>query len=299
MNEDTNKGTIDAAQDFSESWLTLREPADHDARNLTLTDQLANWAASFDTLNIVELGAGTGSNLRYLMPRLGHQQHWVLIDNDAALLDHLPRILQPWAEKNGARVKTGNDEFLIEHESFSATVKSQVVNLASQLDQLPMHNVNLLTASALLDLTSESWLDRLAMLCENHACACLFALNYNGKIQWQPELDTDFKVTELLNRHQLHDKGFGNALGPVAGHHFAKTLNLLGRQVETGDSDWAVNNQSPALQHAIIDGWAPAAMEQDDTARKMIDQWRSTRSKFIEKGVSGLTVGHVDVLSLP
>src|SRR5688572_21055501 len=71
---------------FSADWLSRREPADHRARDSGLLDRLAAWAASRDSLSIVDLGCGTGSNARAVMPQLSATQHWRLIDYDPALL---------------------------------------------------------------------------------------------------------------------------------------------------------------------------------------------------------------------
>lgn len=294
----SNDNTDNAAQGFSEQWLTLREPADHAARSRRLSKTLADWSTQHDSMNIVELGAGTGSNLRYLMPMLGKNQQWVLVDNDPDLLNHLPEILQPWADEQNAHLTVKNNVLRIEHENYSATVKIQLLNLALQLNELPMKDVHLLTASALLDLTSAAWLDQIAGLVAEHHCSCLFALNYSGNIHWQPELDSDDTIKTLLNLHQLKNKGFGNALGPEAGNYFASALLQLGRNCETDDSDWTINAQSQALQHAIVDGWAPAALDQDDNYSELIERWHSRRREIIQQAQSSLTVGHVDVLSL-
>jgi len=294
----SNDHTDNSAQGFSEQWLTLREPADHAARSDRLSKILAEWSTQHDSLNIVELGAGTGSNLRYLMPMLGKNQQWVLVDNDPALLNHLPEILQPWADEQHAKLTVENNKLQIDHENYSATVKIQLLNLALQLSELPMKDVHLLTASALLDLTSATWLDQIAGLVAKHHCSCLFALNYNGNIHWQPELDGDDTIKTLLNLHQLKNKGFGNALGPEAGNYLVSALQQLGRNSETDDSDWSISAQSHALQQAIVDGWAPAAMDQDNNYSELIQHWHSRRREIIRQGQSSLTVGHVDVLSL-
>lgn len=284
---------------FSESWLTLREPADHKARSPELNQNLTRWSRQHEAIQIVELGSGTGSNLRFLSPLLGHNQQWRLIDNDASLLNHLPTLLKPWADQHKANLSSEQGTLVIKHDAFSARVSTEVIDLANELEQLSLEGVDLLTASALLDLTSESWLNVLANRVVESACACLFVLNYNGTIQWQPALPSDAEVTELLNQHQLGDKGFGPALGPGAGLHIAHMLEKSGRHVQVSDSDWQLDNTTGSLQQAIIDGWAPAAKEQDSTLSTMIDQWHKLRQQNIEKRLSQLRVGHVDVLSLP
>ncbi len=294
--ENTNTG-------FSESWLSLREPADHAARDTALITQLIQWRNRQQDIHITELGAGTGSNLRFLLPKFGHNQHWLLVDYDATLLEHLPRILKPWTDKQNAQLLISDDHLRIEHEAFSAVVEWQVIDLSTDLEKLQLQRIDLLLGSALLDLTSASWLDSLAQLCTKKQCACLFALNYDGRVKWNPELESDKRITQLLNTHQLNDKGFGPALGPKAGMHFANRLEEFGRQVLTLRSDWQISSttlkHSADLQLAIVDGWAPAAIEQSAPEKTLIRQWQSDRRQYIEKNVSELMVGHLEVLSLP
>jgi hypothetical protein len=294
----TNTEHSDEHDGFSESWLTLREPADHAARSMALTDQLVATLAMYKTKCIVELGAGTGSNLRFLMPLLGHEQHWLLVDNDARLLEHLPRILQPWVSIQNASLTQTETGLHVTHANFSATINTQIVNLATHLHTVDLQDVNLVTASALLDLTSAPWLDALAKAINEHQCCGLFALNYNGDVTWNPQLQNDDTVTSLLNEHQLKDKGFGAALGPSAGDYFAKKLSQLGHNVMVEPSNWDVQASSDALQRAIIDGWAPAAIEQDGSMKEIILQWHSARADAIQQGLSHLHIGHVDVLCL-
>ena len=56
---------------FSDDWLSLREPADHRSRNMALEAELARQLIDVEEQRIVDLGAGSGSNLRALAPRLG------------------------------------------------------------------------------------------------------------------------------------------------------------------------------------------------------------------------------------
>ncbi|MFK8083302.1 MAG: hypothetical protein AB8B97_23740 [Granulosicoccus sp.] len=299
MSKDTHNDPDGSANGFSESWLALREPADHLARDTALGDSLSFWFKQQAAQNIVEMGAGTGSNLRYLMPKLGQDQRWLLLDNDAVLFDRLPEILRSWAGTHNVHFSCVDDLIRLEHADFSATVVRKVVNLASQLDEVSLDNVQLITASALLDLTSAQWLSTLAKKIYSSECACLFALNYDGKIRWRPEIDADGTISKLLNEHQLNDKGFGTAKGPDAGKYFAQALTQLGRRVAIGQSDWVIQPQSDQLQLAIIDGWAPAAREQADKADDLISAWHTERKLSINQQNSTLVVGHIDILSLP
>ena len=61
---------------FTGEWLALREPADIAARSQELTSFVRDALESRARLEIVDLGSGTGSNVRYLAPRLPSPQHW-------------------------------------------------------------------------------------------------------------------------------------------------------------------------------------------------------------------------------
>src|SRR5262245_34965818 len=71
-------------------WLALRERFDHAARSGVLTRAVADHLPRGRPIRVVDLGTGTGSNVRYLAPRLERRQEWLLVDGDAAVLQHLP-----------------------------------------------------------------------------------------------------------------------------------------------------------------------------------------------------------------
>ena len=59
---------------FSAQWLDLREPVDHRSRNVELGHRLARHFEGWRPITIVDLGCGTGSNLRATAPLLGPDQ---------------------------------------------------------------------------------------------------------------------------------------------------------------------------------------------------------------------------------
>src|SRR3954447_10998644 len=72
----------------SPEWLLLREPADAAARSAELAPRLGPHLATADRLRIPPpRGGGRGAMGRWLAPRLPGQQHWVVHDQDAGLLE--------------------------------------------------------------------------------------------------------------------------------------------------------------------------------------------------------------------
>ena len=62
---------------FENSWLYQREKIDHSSKNLKIIDKI-NSTIKIKTLNVLDLGTGTGSNFRFLSKKsnikinLGH-----------------------------------------------------------------------------------------------------------------------------------------------------------------------------------------------------------------------------------
>jgi SAM-dependent methyltransferase len=250
---------------FTAGWLALREPADVAARSATLTASSAP-----RTNRVVDLASGTGANIRYLAPRFPGVRRWLAVDRD-------PQLLAAAAWPAGANV---------------AILQ---LDLARALDELPLENGGLVTASALLDLVSESWLRRLAARCAEAEVDVLFALTYDGRIEWSPADAGDERVRELLNRHQLRDKGFGPALGPGASGKALATFDALGYAMRAEQSDWDLGPESRALQMALVDGWASAASEIAPGEGEALREWAKRRHAHVAAGRSRLRVGHLDL----
>ena len=83
---------------FAPEWLTLREGADHRARNAGLLAALGKHFSTRDAVTVVDLGAGLGSNLRATAPALPARQHWVLVDHDPVLLAGACDAIASWAD---------------------------------------------------------------------------------------------------------------------------------------------------------------------------------------------------------
>ena len=87
---------------FSAAWLALREPADHRARNAAVRDSAIAHLAGKAAPRLVDLGCGSGSNLRALAPHLPSGQIWRLVDADPLLLQAARQALTLWADRTEA-----------------------------------------------------------------------------------------------------------------------------------------------------------------------------------------------------
>ncbi|MCB9942265.1 MAG: class I SAM-dependent methyltransferase [Geminicoccaceae bacterium] len=262
---------------FSSDWLGLREPFDHAARSDRLTGMLTRWADGREGLVIADMGSGTGSNFRAIEPVLPPGQHWYLLENDPALIEAGRSTLPA----------TGRSSCLY-----------VAADLSSSLEDIVPASVDIVTCSALLDLVSMTWLERLVRLVIGRKAALLAVLTYDDRIRWRPGDLHDTAMRDLFNRHQRTDKGFGPALGGSAAGELETMLKGKG-QLSTEPSPWVFRPGDRSIQQALLDGFVAAARELDDCDKEEALAWRNQRRTQIDRGRSHLTVGHIDLLFLP
>ncbi|MEO0752418.1 MAG: class I SAM-dependent methyltransferase [Pseudomonadota bacterium] len=248
---------------FSADWLALREPADGAARDAGLLARAAEAAGPAPV--ILDLGCGTGSTTRAMADVLPQGARWRLLDGDAALLER------------------ARDSVSVEAEF----VQQDLLDVAA----LPLEHVTLVTASALLDLVSETWVRALAERLEVPFYA---ALSYDGAMAWAPQNASDPEVESFFNRHQRRDKGLGRALGPDAGPRAAAVFEAAGFEVALAQSPWDLGPEMAPLQTLLNDGIATAAQE---AGMPDAPKWADARRKTADQGRT--RVGHVDLLALP
>jgi len=283
---------------FSADWLALREPFDATARAALLVDELARRLVPGSTeapLEIVDLGAGAGSNLRYLAPRLRGAQRWRLVDHDAALLAAALATTHAWAQARGAQCSASGSTLTLRGADLDCEITCEQRDLRD-IALLPLPTGGVVTAAALLDLVSAQWLEQLAAKCRTAHTSVCFALTYDGRTTCGPPDPEDAVVLELFNRHQRGDKSFGPALGPHAASAAIAALERNGFSVITATSDWRIREHDKAIQQALFEGWCHAAAELAPERGLELEAWHARRGQHVRSGVSTLTVGHVDLV---
>lgn len=276
---------------FSVDWLTLREPYDSAARAAAWP--ALGWPAAVTAapLAVTDLACGTGANLRFLAPRLGNRQRWLLLDHDPALLAAVPQRLHAWAQEHGHALRCEGEVLHLRGAGFEAEVHRQRCDLSRGMPAGACTPRGLITASALLDLVSHDWMAALVEQAAGARAAVLFALTVDGRVQWSPPLAQDARVLARFAAHQQGDKGFGAALGARATDAAAELLARAGYQVRRAASDWQIAHG--AMAQAMRDGLAQAAAEHDPRDATAIAGWRAPLPP------ARLTVGHEDLLALP
>jgi len=262
---------------FSADWLALREPFDAAARRPRVRDEALRSIAGLDPVAIVDLACGTGSGMRALAPLVPARQAWRLVDNDLSLLARAADSPRP--------------------ERAQATAVP--VDLAHDLEAALDGAVDLVTTTALLDLVSAPWVERLAIECAARRLPLYATLSYNGHIAFTPADPGDAAIVEAVNAHQRTDKGFGPALGPAAAGEAIARFTAVGYATVHETSNWTIGPQDREMQNALLAGWAGAAREMGTRPLDDIIAWLTRRRELVAAGNSSVVVGHADLFVRP
>jgi hypothetical protein len=249
---------------------------------------LAEHFGKVSRVSVVDLGCGTGSNLRATAPLLPDEQYWTLADYDAGLLDAAGEALWRWADT----ARQSGDTLLLDKAGRRLVVALRQADLARDLDRVLQANVELVTASALFDLASADFIARLARTTGTCRAAFYTVLTYNGVQTWTPGHPADAAMLDAFHAHQRSDKGFGIAAGPAAPAALAAAFRSAGYAVREGDSAWVLGATDRKLVGELAGGFAAAVRETGLIDTATVSDWAKVRR-------TGATVGHTDTLALP
>jgi SAM-dependent methyltransferase len=276
---------------FSPEWLALREPADHRSTNAGVRQRLVRHVDGRSPISVVDLGCGTGSNLRGLAPFLGREQSWRLVDHDVRLLQAARSRLRGWADaadtSRGLRLDRGPITVSV---SFCETDLSN-----GDLTRI-LEGSDLVTGAALFDLVSQHVIERLAATVAANGQVFYTVLSYDGTAAWQPDHPADAAMRDAFNEHQRGEKGFGPAAGLAATDALAAAFTRHGYAVIRGKSTWVLDHGFAALRRKLNEGWAEAVREGGRVPQDVVEEWLRHR-RTDDTAVT--IIGHEDLLALP
>nr|WP_040704250.1 class I SAM-dependent methyltransferase [Nocardiopsis salina] len=253
---------VSIAEGFAPEWLALRENADAEAR-ATETPALFYGHGTL----VADLGCGTGSMARWLVPRLPGSGRWLLVDRDPALLELARR-----------------------------SVPAPARTLEADLDTLhpgDLRGASLVVASALLDLLTEDQAVHLARTVVELGCPALFTLTVLGRVELWPSDPWDGEFAAAFDAHQRR----GGRLGPDAAPLLTEVLHRFGRRVRHFPSPWHLGPHRPELTEAWLRGWVGAAAKHHPAlpARAYLERRLAAHAE----GRLHATVHHTDLAVLP
>ncbi|MGL4437950.1 MAG: class I SAM-dependent methyltransferase [Bosea sp. (in: a-proteobacteria)] len=275
---------------FSAEWLALREPVDHRSVNHELAARVADWFGTPDHISVMDIGCGAGSNLRGTYGLFGDSQHWTLVDYDPLLLSAARTRLMDWADE----ASEAGEEVMLIKDGKRLMVDFRRADLNIDLERVLDWRPDLVTAAALFDLVSPSWIARFVGALKDRRLPLYTVLTYDGREIWQPAHPADADMVAAFHSHQHSDKGFGPAAGPDACAAMAEACRQAGYLAETADSPWVMTSADTTLVAALTSGIAGAVRETGKVPEVEISSWLAAKSAA-QQGL----VGHLDLFARP
>ncbi len=281
----------DGATPTLTEWLALRGGADERARR-SATPQLLRHLGLGTTvppqerLRVVDVGAGTGANLRHLAPVLAR----VLADahpqrrdpaQDWLLLDHDPEVLGRAAE------------LLVEAPVGARTAVATRLGDLAEVDL--RDSADLLTCTALLDVLRADQVDGLVGALEVARVPAVMALTVTGGVELDPPHPADAPLARAFDDHQQR----GGRLGPRAAGHAVQAFGQAGFEVLVVPTPWRLGPEEPELLLEWAAGRVEAAAEQDPSLAGTGRSWLRERSAQVAQGRLRAVVHHVDLAARP
>jgi len=278
----------ESAAGFSADWLASREPADARARAPRLAAMLGSRMAPRESVSVVDLGCGTGANLRATSALLGPQQSWCLVDHDKALLDEAAARLSRWADT----VESTGAKLMLRKGKRRIAVSFRRADLEDEIEHGSYRDIDLVTASALFDLVSAELIASLAGPVTRAGALFYAVLTYDGTQSWTPPHPADERMLAAFNAHQLRDKGLGLAAGAAAPRRLAESFAATGATCHSAASPWRLGVADAKLIDRLAAGAAAAARETGLVTEAEAAAWLAVPRH-------GCEIGHQDLLAVP
>jgi hypothetical protein len=222
-------------------------------------------------LEIIDLGAGTGANQRWLAPRLPFRQRWIHLDHDPLISRSLPL----------------PDETMIIDESVEAL---------EHLLTSPGSRTRVVTCSALLDVLTATELRAMCRAVTENQVPALFSLTVTGMLSITPADAQDQLLLDAFNDHQ---RRAGHA-GPDAAVMAVNTLLAGGLTVRTQETPWQLTpGSAQAFVEQVLQERLDVAVDQDPSLVAIAAAWLELRHVQLACGILRIDLGHRDILALP
>jgi len=290
-----NAGLLTGAMEFKD-WLNERYEVDAAARNKELERIAFNHLAGHDELEIVDLGAGTGSNFRYYCGRVpAKKQKWTLIDQDPKLLEEAEGNIRQIFPSHSSNSELG--ELTIETSELKIQIQFKTTNIFEEDARIVEGNCHLILSNALFDLASEQQFRSLCQALPLDKSVFLTTMNYQST-DFEPKDPSDQFFILHFHNHMSRQQKFGRSMGTDCVDFMTDVLQGFTQNFHSRVSIWRLNSSNKLLQLGIMD-FVQNAMEDMSLNDSRFHEWKKNRMDLLNKSMQTMEVGHVDLLCLP
>ena len=281
---------------FNADWLNERYPYDAEGRNKIVETAALDYLKDKTTLNLVDIGAGTGSNCLYLMDKLDQDQVWTFIEQDAALNPILEKRLKDYAAYHKYQWEESGTGYHIQAPSKKLTFQIRNASLLDLPDLVDLSKVDLLLANAVFDLFAYEQLERFLQSILQYHIPCLFTMNYQTMV-YTPEDPFDQSYISLYEAHMERTQDFGQAMGKQAGKILTTWFKQANWEVTQGEGDWHLLEDDIKMHYYLLN-FMDVALEEldfDGNLKAQFPKWLQRKKDLIITRRQQLRIGHLDL----
>lgn len=252
-------------------WLNLRYDADCQSRNQRVQEQVLGQLKE-DTIRILDIGAGTGSNIRYLLTKLTNpKQQWILLDQEEDLLQNVKHHLAILADLQ----HQSDAKFAFHYEGREISVEFLVGDLFSSKVEAYMKSSDLIVANAFFDLLSKSQLSSFMSMLKANEQLLLATINYTGTTFSVHHSKQDDIWIERYHQHMKRPSLSGSSTGPDCINEMTRIIQDHGLRYVAGPSDWVLDLKEPLIQ-GIFDFMEAAFLDMGMPIEEF-NNWRTSK----------------------
>lgn len=281
---------------FNTEWLEERFSFDSQARNTVVENACFTLFADKKTLNILDLGSGSGSSFLYLSEKLPQDQYWSFVELNPILANASLERISGIASGKGWKVVEKSNGIIIGTQNKSIEIEVINHSFLELEERVDLEKFDLATAAAVLDLLTENMLHDLLNLLSNNGVSLLATINYEG-MKFTPSGPGDAMYINLYGQHMQREQSFGRTLGPdclKSIKAYGETSNL---KIISGESNWQVGRNDQKMHTFLLDYMAGAIpdMLTSNTDVTAFEHWLWEKREMVERQNLESKVFHFDV----
>jgi SAM-dependent methyltransferase len=281
---------------FNSDWLNERYRFDAEARNEWLEANCVNYFAYLPKLRLLDLGSGTGSNVRYYIEAFPQDQHWTCVEHDPKLIEASRQTIAADLRSRGYREEASGDALCFVGQGHRVEIDWCEGSLLDLAQLLPLASVDLVMANAVFDLFSERQFRQLALDLHKAGTPLLFTLNY-AHMAFQPARPQDEQVIGWYDSHMLRPQSFGQAMGPAGGKKMETILREIGYEVQLAESIWDIRPHDQAMLGFML-GFMEGAIGElplSEAEQQSFAAWLQESRQRVQQSSLALAVHHWDL----
>ena len=285
------------ANKFGLTWIKSREPYDSMSRSNLLLDLYKKDNNFFK--NILDIGGGNGSFLRWCNSRDILYNNFLIADHDQALLkDFYITTKKSFLKKSIELLKNSPTSFQYQKKGSKKisriTLKKQ--DLLKSIES--MNSYDIISLSAVSDLLSRNYIKKILNTIQVNK-VIYFSICFDGRVIWQNKNKYDKYIISMFNKHQQQEKTLGIALGLKNIETIKNLSSRKGFRVTIADSSWKLNSDTHNdryFQNSYLNTIYKPLRRYELIDQDILDEWFQAKTGDIKLKKSNVQVGHKDIL---